>query len=179
VLRRENGSLTDADASSGLVGNAGEESAALSGDTGLPMRLLGPYPNPAFARVVIPYSAGHAGRARLTVHDVSARPASGRTMLVRSLQVNGDLLVSENRLTEALQSFRNACDIQEEAVRVEPESVYHGSSLANVLASRGRAAQAVRAMKRVDRRRARPSWRSRWEHSFLASATPKRATSRY
>jgi hypothetical protein len=38
-----------------------------------PMRLLGPYPNPAFARVVIPYSAGHAGRARLTVHDVAGR----------------------------------------------------------------------------------------------------------
>jgi len=38
--------------------------------------------------------------------------------------------------------FRSACEIQEEAVRAEPESVYHRSTLANALASRGRAAQA-------------------------------------
>jgi len=68
--------------------------------------------------------------------------ASKRTLLVRCLIVNGDLLVNENRLTEALHLFRDACEIQEEAVGAEPESVYHRSTLASVLASRGRAAQA-------------------------------------
>jgi hypothetical protein len=48
-----------------------EQSLALG--TALGVRLLGPYPNPANARVVIPFSAGRAGRARLTVHDVAGR----------------------------------------------------------------------------------------------------------
>src|SRR5262249_33873300 len=36
-------------------------------------QLLAPYPNPATASVVIPYSAVRCRHARLTVHDVAGR----------------------------------------------------------------------------------------------------------
>jgi len=49
-----------------------EQSIGL-GTTGGPTRLLAPHPNPAKARVVIPFSSGYGGQVRLTVHDVAGR----------------------------------------------------------------------------------------------------------
>ncbi len=49
------------------------EQLLVLGATRAPTRLLDPYPNPASARVVIPFSAGRAGHVQLTVHDVAGR----------------------------------------------------------------------------------------------------------
>ena len=49
-----------------------EQTIALGTSRG-PTRLWSLYPNPARARVVIPFSSGRGGHARLTVHDVTGR----------------------------------------------------------------------------------------------------------
>ena len=48
----------------------------------------------------------------------------------------------EGHAREALVVLRRARDIQEDAVRSAPESIYHASSLANLLSSLGGAAAA-------------------------------------
>jgi len=75
-----------------------------------------------------------------------------QTLHVRCLQLHGDLLMSESRVAEALAVLRNACQIQEDVVRAEPQSVYHRSSFAMVLGSLGRAA--VASGEREEARRA-------------------------
>jgi tetratricopeptide (TPR) repeat protein len=77
---------------------------------------------------------------------LAVEPNAGR----RSLQVNtlsqiAKLRTMEGRTRDALAILRRARDIEEEAVRAEPESIYHRSTLARTLASLGRAAASIGA----------------------------------
>jgi serine/threonine-protein kinase len=74
-------------------------------------------------------------------HVLAAEPNPGRQTLYGQIaQQRGALLMSAGRAREALDILRSACDIQRSVVRAQPESVYHASTLASMLASLGRAA---------------------------------------
>jgi len=80
--------------------------------------------------------------ASRTVQATLARETTPtrQTLYVRALRQEANLLLGDGRAGEALVVLRRARDIQGEAARAEPESIYHVANLATVVSILGRAA---------------------------------------